>query len=407
VFRSEVLAGRANSLMGNVSIAVPISWQVISGVMFGSIALALFFLSVATYSRVEIATGTVVPAAGVVPIMPTRSGVITRIAVTEGQEVPAGAELASVRAEEDSGDGAPTAARIEAALRQEDASLSIQAVAIDAAAQAQLHQLTAQRDSLVAEIAQLQSQMALQRGLIESAEKDLERIRGVADRGFISGRDMINREEQLLSRRQTLAQLTQALAARRGALASAERNASQISAEGTGRSAGLAATRAELSRRAAEAAGARAYVLRAPVQGRITALTARPGQPVNSQMTLMSVIPARSALQAQLLMPTSAIGFVKKGQVVRLAIDAFPFQRFGTVTGRVLTVAASPISQPGPNNTTKSVYPVTVELERTAVSAFGRQEPLVSGMTLTARIITEKQSLLRWLFEPLFAVGNR
>lgn len=407
MFRSEVLAGRSNGLMGNVSIVVPMSWQIISGVLFGSIVAALLFLSVATYSRVEVASGTVVPAGGVVSIMPTRSGVVTRIAVHEGQNVPAGAELASIRAEEDSGDGASAAARVQAALLQEGASLSVQAGAFDAAAQAQLNQVTAQREALAAEIAQLESQMMLQRGLIASSERDLERIGAVAERGFISGRDMINREEQLLSRRQALAQLSQTLAARRGALASAERNAIQVAAESRGRSAGLEGARAELSRRTAEAAGARSYLLRAPVAGRVTALTGRLGHPANSQTSLMSIIPARSTLQAQLLVPTSAIGFVKKGQVVRLAIDAFPYQRFGTITGTLLTVAASPISQPGPNNTTKSVYPVTVALDRTAVSAFGRQEPLVSGMTLTARIVTKKQSLLRSLFEPLYAVGNR
>lgn len=407
MFRPEVLAGRSGSLMGNVSIVIPVAWQIITCVLFGSLLAALFFLSFATYSRVEIASGTVVPAAGVVVIMPTRGGVITRLAVTEGQDVPRGAVLAAIRAEEDSGDGVSAAARIATALQREDASLSVQAGEIGAAAQAQLKQLAAQREGLAAEIVQLESQLILQRGLIASSERDLQRIRTVAERGFISGRDMIVREEQLLSRRQALAQLSQSLAARRSSLASAERSAVQIAAEGRGRSASLEVTRAELSRRTAEAAGARSYVLRAPVAGRIAALIGRPGQPVNSQAILMSLIPARSTLQAELSVPTSAIGFVKKGQVVRLAIDAFPYQRFGTVTGRVVAVAATPISQPGPNDTTKSVYPVTVALDRTAISAFGRQEPLVSGMTLTARIVTEKQSLLRWLFEPLFAVGNR
>ncbi|HEX8063269.1 MAG TPA: HlyD family efflux transporter periplasmic adaptor subunit [Allosphingosinicella sp.] len=327
--------------------------------------------------------------------------------MNEGQLIPDNIVLASIRAEEDSGDGLSAAARVEAALRQEGASLSRQSGEIGTAARSQLNQLAAQREGLAAEIGQLQTQITLQGGLIASSERELERIRAVAERGFISGRDMIVREEQLLSRRQGLAQLSQSLAARRSALAAAERNTVQIAAEGRGQSASLEATRAELSRRTAEAAGARSYVLRAPVAGRIAALTGRLGQAVNPQTTLMSIIPARSTLQAQLSVPTSAIGFIKKGQVVRLAIDAFPFQRFGTITGRVVTVAATPISQPGPNNTTKSVYPVTVALDRTAVSAYGRQEPLVSGMTLTARIVTEKQSLLRWLFEPLFAVSNR
>ena len=34
-------------------------------------------------------------------------------------------------------------------------------------------------------------------------------------------------------------------------------------------------------------------------------------------------------------------------------------------------------------------------------------EELVPGMSLTARIVTENQSLIEWLFEPLFAVRNR
>jgi membrane fusion protein len=41
------------------------------------------------------------------------------------------------------------------------------------------------------------------------------------------------------------------------------------------------------------------------------------------------------------------------------------------------------------------------------VVAFGRYQPLQPGMTLTARIVTEKRSLLRWLFEPIYAVRNR
>jgi membrane fusion protein len=48
-----------------------------------------------------------------------------------------------------------------------------------------------------------------------------------------------------------------------------------------------------------------------------------------------------------------------------------------------------------------------VKLDTEAVTAFGRSEPLVSGMTLSARIVTEKQSLLEWLFEPLYAVRRR
>ena len=171
--------------------------------------------------------------------------------------------------------------------------------------------------------------------------------------------------------------------------------------------ASLAATRAQVAGQAANAAGARSYVLRAPVAGRVTALTARIGQPANAQVPLMAIVPAGSVLRAELAIPSSAIGFIKPGQAVRLAIDAFPYQRFGTVNGKVLTVSASAISRTGPNGAVFAVYPVTVALDQFGVEAFGRREPLISGMTLTARIVTEQQSLLEWLFEPLYAVRRR
>ena len=121
----------------------------------------------------------------------------------------------------------------------------------------------------------------------------------------------------------------------------------------------------------------------------------------------MTIVPANSKLRAELAVPTSAVGFLRPGQDVRLAVDAIPYQRFGTVKGRIITVAGSPVSRQGPQGSVLAVYPVTVALTQTSVLAFGRQQVLVSGMTLSARIVTEKQSLLEWLFEPLFAVRKR
>ncbi|MBA4162944.1 MAG: secretion protein HlyD [Novosphingobium sp.] len=407
MFRTEMLASNRNRLSGDVAIAVPIAWQSIGFLIFGGVAAGALFLSLANYSRVVTVTGAVTPDAGVSAIIPTRAGVVAALAVQEGQSVAAGAALASIRAEEDGAATQSPAALVEAAIAQQDASLVTQTGAAQASAQAQASQLAAQRAGLSAEIAQLQSQSATQRALIASAQKDLERARTIADRGFISGRDLQVREETLLARQQGLAQIEQALAAKRAALAENERSAVQVMAQARVQTASLSATRAQVAQQAASTAGARSYVLRAPVAGRVTALSARVGQPASPQSQLMTIVPAGARMRAELAVPSSAIGFVKPGQQVRLAIDAFPYQRFGTVIGTVQTVAASAVSAQAPNGTTNAVYPVTVAIDLPRIAAYGRSEPLVSGMTLTARIVTEKQSLLEWLFEPLFAVRRR
>jgi membrane fusion protein len=218
LFRTEAINHRADRLSGDVTIAVPIAWQWIGFVIFGGIIAGAVFLSLAGYARVETATGMIVPDAGVSAVMPMRSGVISSVSVHDGQEVKAGMALASIRVEEDSASGVSTGAQIEAAIAQKDFSLSLQWSAAMAASQAQVLQLAEQRAGLAAEIGQLESQINLQRALVDSARQDLERVRMIAERGFVSGRDLQNREELLLSRQQEMAQLGQTLAARRASL---------------------------------------------------------------------------------------------------------------------------------------------------------------------------------------------
>ena len=50
---------------------------------------------------------------------------------------------------------------------------------------------------------------------------------------------------------------------------------------------------------------------------------------------------------------------------------------------------------------------MVAEIPNAWVDAYGSRRRLLPGMSLSARIETEKQTLLRWLLDPLFAVSNR
>lgn len=407
LFRSEVLNHKKDRLSGEVSIAVPMPWQAIGYLIFGSVVAALIFLSLATYSRVETVTGVVVPDRGVASIIPTRGGTITDIMVEDGDRVEAGATLVAIRAEEDSASGLSAAALTEQAIAQQDASLAAQLAASQRSAAAQRSQISVQAAGLSTEIDQLQSQITLQQNLVTSAQQNLDQAQSVAERGFISQADLQRREDTLLARQQQLAQLQQSLTSRRATLAEISTSTANITAQAQSQAASIAASRAQVAQQAAGNEGARSYALTAPITGNVTALMMRSGQRVGQQNQIMAIVPEGATLRAELNVPSQAIGFVKTGQEVRLAIDAFPYQRFGTVTGTVRTVATSALSQSMPNGAVVSVYPVVVELDEAHIEAFGRSERLVPGMTLSARIITENQSLIEWLFEPLFAVQRR
>ncbi|MBU2587017.1 MAG: HlyD family efflux transporter periplasmic adaptor subunit [Alphaproteobacteria bacterium] len=407
MFRKEVIARRVPGLSGDVFIAVPISWQAIGFLMVCGLFAAITFLSFATYSKTQTAFGSITSDKGIAVVYPTRQGTIEALSVENGSKVADGVVIANITVEESSASGASADARIAEAIDRQDANLLAQIAANQSAVASQVRQNAAQSAGLQAEISQLLSQISLQRELIVSAEEDFDLANEIATRGFVSARDLQLREDLLLQRQQGLAQLTQALAAKRAALSALERSAPEVAAQADSQNAALAALRAQVAQQAARTDGARSYAISAPVAGRVTSLTAKVGQIVSPQSPMLSIIPDGSKMQAQLTVPNAAISFVRPGQTVRLAIDAFPYQRYGTLTGRIRTVSESPITVTGATGAPTSVYLIDVALDRQNISVYGREEPLIPGMTLSAQIVTQKQSLIEWLFEPLFAVVGR
>src|SRR4051794_900725 len=112
LFRKEVRQHRADRLHGDVSILVPVSWQAIGYGIAASVAIAIAFLAIASYSRVEAVVGTIVLDRGVSPVVATRSGIVSSISAREGDIVTPGTHLIQVVAEETGTNGGASAGRI-------------------------------------------------------------------------------------------------------------------------------------------------------------------------------------------------------------------------------------------------------------------------------------------------------
>jgi membrane fusion protein len=144
-------------------------------------------------------------------------------------------------------------------------------------------------------------------------------------------------------------------------------------------------------------------VVRAPIAGRISTLQAALGRSIDPRQSQLSILPQDSVLQAELFVPTQAIGFVRPGQQVRILYDAFPYQHFGTYGGRVAGVARTMLTGAdlqGPLSLQQPAYKVTVVLNRQDVNAYGGRVPLQPDMLLKADILLDRRSLLAWLLDP-------
>ena len=60
--------------------------------------------------------------------------------------------------------------------------------------------------------------------------------------------------------------------------------------------------------------------------------------------TIMTLVP-QNGLKARILVSNKDIGFVKTGQSAQIRVDAFPFTRYGELTGSVAQIGADALPQ--------------------------------------------------------------
>jgi membrane fusion protein len=415
MFRAEVIEAQRMRLDGEVVLAGPKSWFALAILYTMLIMGAGIYLAVGSYARTETVQGRLFPTTGVVTVTPSASGVVTEILASDGATVAAGAPLVSVRVAPTMLLG-PTA--VEAALQalaEQIAASEKQIELSEVALEAEIARLQAEIAGAVSELAALEEQLLSQTRMAELALREVYELTPVVQRGAISRRELQRREETQITREQQLAALRQQKAQAESRRSQAERQIPERRAAFALERGRIEVARAELAQRRAELEGRHSYTLRAPIAGRITAVTVRNGDAVQPSRPLMAIVPEGATLEAELHVPTAAIGFVREGQEVRLRIDAFPYQRFGTTPARIARVAQAPTIQStslardaNPNARDSQVsYLVTAALERSAMPAFGRTFAFQPGMTLRATIITERRSLFEWLFEPVLAVRQR
>ena len=410
LFRSEVSLHRAQRLHGEVVLSQPLSTRAIALALLAVFVAVGLWLVLGSFARIETAPGFLSTTPSSAKVVATAPGIVTTLAVEEGNLVGKGDRLAVVAIDRTAEDGGAVAGEGLATLRQRmelgEAQIDIATARITSArGQAQSALSAAQTEAM-----QLRDQIALQQEVEASSQGLFRQIESVVEKGFVSKFEFERRRQAHLAARQALGSLLQQRAA---ALARAEQARGQLAmlaSDGAAQLGDLRSGQLALAQQQAQLRGEQAYELRAPIAGRVTALQTAEGRAASGGTPLLTIIPERSILKAEIYAPSRAIGFVRPGQETRLLFDAFPYQRFGSFVGRVASVSRiviDPRESDVPLKLEEPAYLVTVALERQYVAAYGERVSLQPGMTLKANIVLERQSFLDWLLTPLRAVWRR
>ena len=405
LFRQEVIEFQQhNRQWGRVVPLQPLPARLMVWFVTACMAAVLVFLFFAQYARKETVAGFLAPASGTARVFAPQPGTVSAIHVEQGDRVEEGQPLLTVTLSQVAASGADVNATILATIERQKASLNRQIVAEERRAQSEENRLRSQMRGLQEEITHLAAQTLQQRQRVQVAERIVNMAAQLLPRGATSELEYRRREEALLEQRLSLISLGQQQSQRQAALDEARFTLEQLPIATADRIQNLRNELASNEQREAEVEGRRAYILRAPVAGRVASLQAKVGQPADPRQAKVQIVPGESTLQAELFIPARAIGFVEPGQRVRILYEAFPYQHFGTYRGTIARVSQAmlagsdvvgPVTLPGP------AYRAIVELERPDIEAYGRRVPLQADMLLRADIILERRTLVEWLLEPL------
>lgn len=412
--------------------------------LYSVAALIAGLLLWARFGQLDIianANGQLVPQTYVKIVQPADSGIVEKILVREGQRVAAGQVL--LRMDPKDADADTKALRVQLALRslelrRIDAELGGRQLLQDPADPVDLFaqvaaQERADRAAYLDSKAQAQDQLTRAQNEYASGEANLAKLeqtnpilrsqaeayadlgkRGYAPEVLVGDKERayLENARDLQAQKATVTGLaaaqSQAMEQLREVTAKyrSDLENQRVDAEGDYRK-----TQSEWAKQQHKLA---LLELRAPVAGVVKNLaTHTVGTVVSAGTMLLSLVPDRVPLVAQVMIRNSDIGFAHEGQKVKIKLAAYPFEDFGMLTGKVVQISPdaadasgesskenSSAGQPGTQQQTAS-FKALVSLDSQALNAHGETLSLTAGMEVVAQIYEGRQTVLDYLISPI------
>lgn len=417
LFRPEVLSEQRSQWLGKVLLAPSVSHRLFTAFAMLSgtaIVLLLFF---GDYTRKEKVVGWLVPQQGLVHIYTPQSGVVTQLNVDVGTVVVAGQALLTVSSERQSEALGATQQEVVRRLQSRRESLQAETAINVQIFEQELRDLDRQVVEAAQEIALREEELRVQRERVALAESSALRMDKGRRGGVVSQDSWLSSEDLRLEQLMIQRGLERDLAATERKKLSLEARIRSLPLELEKSRSSLQRQIDSLDQELAEVEARRQLVLTAPQSGVVTNLQLEQGNSVQPAVSLLSILPEGSELEARLSIPTRAIGFVEPGQTVQLRYKAFPYQKFGHYQGSISSVSRSTVKRSDtPFQVSASgqsvlgnepVYLITVTLERQSIEAYGKAIALQPGMEFEADILLENRRLIEWVLEPLYTMTGR
>ncbi|GAB2569635.1 HlyD family efflux transporter periplasmic adaptor subunit [Dyella jejuensis] len=412
MFRKEVIEAQRKAWLEDVRIDPPRTGWFYACLGLTAIAALTALLFFAQFQRRQKASGFLVPNTGLINIVPSSPGIVTKVLVSQGDEVTSGQPLVEISGASISAEQGDTQERINEQLQIRKSRLEE-----DSKKQAELSALRKENlestaASLRDQIAQAKKQAKLQRERFESANATYEQWLKAENSGLVSRVQVSQQHESALQDMAEYEQLISQVLQLQQQLDDSQVQITQEPLSLDVKRNDITRELAQVNQEIAQNAAQNKIILRSTTAGTVANLLAHTGQTVSSNQLLLTLLPAGAFLRAELWVPTSSVGLLHSDESVLLRYRAFPYEKFGAHRGRVLSVSESAVS---PEDLTKVAggeisspsYLIEVALDKQYVNAYGQDERLRAGMAVDADILLGSRRLIDWILDPLYGFNHK
>lgn len=258
-----------------------------------------------------------------------------------------------------------------------------------------------QRQALYQQNALLEERIALNLAQVS-------KLGGLFSKRLIAQEALTNSQQSLLGLQQQQSQLNSQISELTARLAQIDAQQSQLQQQLMQLSTQTKLNQLPVKQQIGQLQAQQAYTIYAPRDGVISNLHAQLGDDISRFNVLMKLSPEQQSFTAVMAIPTNAAGFIAEQQQVSLRLDAFAYQKYGsihaTITKIPRTITMPNESQAHAVSVAQPVFMVEANILQTFIEAKGEKFPLKEGMTLQADVTLSERSLLEWLLSPLYSV---
>ncbi|MFA0054503.1 HlyD family secretion protein [Vibrio echinoideorum] len=372
------------------------------------------FIIFAEYTRRETLVGVVSPIGGMVKVKSNDSGYIDTLFVKEGDKVDNLTPLYEIKTERFDGSGVGVKKRILASIEKQHQLLIERKLQESNKAAFENDALTQDLNRLKTEVGILNNVLKLSHQELKLAKNLINQQKTLLDKNFLSKLDYQKQQLDFLSKQSNVE--NQNLNLQR--LLREEQN---LVTNRQNLDINLAITLKDLDSRIETTIQNKVEFLsqsdsqvRSPIKGIVTSILAEEGHSVSNGQALLIIAPESNYSFVELYASSRNIGFLKVGQKVRLRFDAFPYEKFGSQSGVINSISKSAVAPEMIDNqrlikkdVIEGLYQIRVKLSKPTITVYGKEEPLISGMTVIADVELDSRNIYEWILEPLYTIKGK